>query len=88
MFRAENRAAVDAFYQAAMSAGGRDNGPPGIRAHYNANYYAAFVLDPEGHNIEAVYHGAPAHPKKAAATRKAAKSAPKKKPAVKRKKAR
>lgn len=55
-FRAENRAAVDAFYAAAMVAGGRDNGPPGIREHYHVNYYAAFVLDPEGHNIEAVTH--------------------------------
>jgi catechol 2,3-dioxygenase-like lactoylglutathione lyase family enzyme len=55
-FAAESRAAVDAFYAAAMAAGGRDNGPPGIRAHYHPNYYGAFVLDPEGHNIEAVCH--------------------------------
>ena len=53
---ARDRPAVDAFYQAAMAAGGRDNGPPGIRAHYHPNYYAAFVFDPEGHNIEAVCH--------------------------------
>ncbi|MBR0773767.1 VOC family protein [Bradyrhizobium diazoefficiens] len=53
---AKDRATVDAFYKAAMAAGGRDNGPPGIRAHYHANYYGAFVLDPDGHNIEAVCH--------------------------------
>jgi catechol 2,3-dioxygenase-like lactoylglutathione lyase family enzyme len=51
---ASDRATVDAFYQAAISAGGRDNGAPGIRAHYHPNYYGAFVLDPDGHNIEAV----------------------------------
>lgn len=55
-FRAASRAAVDAFYQAAMAAGGRDNGAPGIRAHYHPDYYGAFVLDPDGHNIEAVCH--------------------------------
>jgi catechol 2,3-dioxygenase-like lactoylglutathione lyase family enzyme len=55
-FRVGNRAQVDAFYQAALSAGGRDNGAPGIRAHYHPNYYGAFVLDPDGHNIEAVCH--------------------------------
>ncbi|HEV8444620.1 MAG TPA: VOC family protein [Steroidobacteraceae bacterium] len=55
-FRAANRAQVDAFYQAAIAAGGRDNGAPGIRAHYHPNYYGAFVLDPDGHNIEAVCH--------------------------------
>ena len=54
--KADNRAAVDAFYKAAMGAGGRDNGPPGLREHYHANYYGAFVLDPDGHNIEAVCH--------------------------------
>ena len=53
---AHDRAGVDAFYAAAMAAGGRDNGPPGIRAHYHPNYYGAFVLDPDGHNIEAVCH--------------------------------
>ncbi|MGQ0686021.1 VOC family protein [Bradyrhizobium sp.] len=53
---ANDRAAVDAFYKAAMEAGGRDNGAPGIRAHYHPNYYGAFVLDPDGHNIEAVCH--------------------------------
>jgi len=53
---AKDRATVDAFYKAAMAAGGRDNGPPGLRPHYHANYYGAFVLDPDGHNIEAVCH--------------------------------
>lgn len=55
--RAKSHAAVDAFYAAALSAGGTDNGPPGLRAHYHSDYYAAFVLDPDGHNIEAVCHG-------------------------------
>jgi catechol 2,3-dioxygenase-like lactoylglutathione lyase family enzyme len=55
-FTAKDRASVDAFYAAAMAAGGRDNGPPGIRAYYHPNYYGAFVLDPDGHNIEAVCH--------------------------------
>jgi catechol 2,3-dioxygenase-like lactoylglutathione lyase family enzyme len=53
---AKDRATVDAFYQAARAAGGRDNGAPGLRAHYHPNYYGAFVLDPDGHNIEAVCH--------------------------------
>lgn len=55
-FTAESRAMVDAFYAAAMKAGATDNGAPGIRAHYHPNYYGAFVLDPDGHNIEAVCH--------------------------------
>lgn len=55
-FRAENREQVDAFYKAALSAGGRDNGAPGPRPHYHKDYYGAFVLDPDGHNIEAVCH--------------------------------
>ena len=55
---AKDRATVDAFYQAAIAAGGKDNGAPGIRAHYHPNYYGAFVLDPDGHNIEAVCHAA------------------------------
>lgn len=55
-FAAESRADVDAFYKAALAAGGRDNGAPGIRPHYHENYYGAFVLDPDGHNIEAVCH--------------------------------
>ena len=53
---AKDRATVDAFYQTALAAGGRDNGAPGLRPHYHANYYGAFVLDPDGHNIEAVCH--------------------------------
>ena len=52
----KERAAVDAFYKAALAAGAKDNGAPGIRAHYHPNYYGAFVLDPDGHNIEAVCH--------------------------------
>ena len=51
-----SRAQVDAFYKAAMAVGGKDNGPPGIRAHYHPNYYGAFVHDPDGHNIEVVCH--------------------------------
>ncbi len=57
-FRVPTRAAVDAFYEAALAAGGRDNGAPGLRQHYHANYYGAYVLDPDGHNIEAVCHDA------------------------------
>jgi catechol 2,3-dioxygenase-like lactoylglutathione lyase family enzyme len=55
-FATHSRADVDAFYRAAMAAGGRDNGPPGLRAYYHPNYYGAFVLDPDGHNVEAVCH--------------------------------
>jgi catechol 2,3-dioxygenase-like lactoylglutathione lyase family enzyme len=55
-FRAESRAQVDAFYRAAMAAGGSDNGAPGPRPQYHPHYYGAFVLDPDGHNIEAVCH--------------------------------
>jgi predicted lactoylglutathione lyase len=55
---AENRAQVDAFHRAALAAGGQDNGAPGPRPQYHANYYAAFVIDPDGHNIEAVCHQA------------------------------
>ncbi len=58
-FRADTRQEVDAFYDAALNAGGRDNGAPGERP-YGGYYYAAFVLDPDGHNIEAVYHRRPA----------------------------
>ena len=56
-FRASSPAEVDTFYRAALAAGGRDNGPPGPRPHYHAGYYGAFVLDPDGHNVEAVFHG-------------------------------
>lgn len=55
-FVASNRQQVEAFYRAALEAGGKDNGPPGLRPHYHANYYAAFVICPDGHNIEAVCH--------------------------------
>jgi catechol 2,3-dioxygenase-like lactoylglutathione lyase family enzyme len=55
-FTAQSRRDVDSFYKMALAAGGRDNGPPGIRAHYHTDYYGAFVLDPDGHNIEAVCH--------------------------------
>ena len=58
-FHADSRRQVDAFYKGALAAGGIDNGPPGVRAHYHANYYGAFVLDPDGHNIEAVCHFPP-----------------------------
>lgn len=57
-FRVPSRAAVNAFHEAALAAGGRDNGAPGLRPNYHPNYYGAFVLDPDGHNIEAVCHEA------------------------------
>ena len=59
-FSAETREQVRAFHRAALVAGGRDNGAPGIRAKYHPNYYGAFVFDPDGHNIEAVCHKAEA----------------------------
>ena len=55
-FTAENCSQVEAFYRAALEAGGKDNGAPGPRPHYHANYYAAFVIGPDGHNIELVCH--------------------------------
>jgi catechol 2,3-dioxygenase-like lactoylglutathione lyase family enzyme len=55
---AKDRPAVDAFHRAALAAGGKNNGAPGLRPHYHANYYGAFVLDLDGHNIEAVCHAA------------------------------
>ena len=55
-FTAANRRQVDAFHRAALAAGGKDNGAPGLRPHYHANYYAAFVIGPDGHNIELVCH--------------------------------
>ena len=55
-FTAENRQQVDAFHRAALEAGGKDNGGPGLRPQYSGKYYAAFVIGPDGHNIEAVYH--------------------------------
>ena len=57
-FAAATRAMVDAFYNAALAAGGTDNGAPGLRPHYHADYYGGFVLDPEGHNLEVVCHKA------------------------------
>jgi len=56
-FRAANEEEVDEFYRAAIEAGGTDNGAPGERPHYHEGYYAAFVRDPDGYNIEAVFHG-------------------------------
>lgn len=56
-FAADRREQVDAFYAAAIAAGGRDNGAPALRPEYSDGYYGAFVLDPDGHNIEAVCHG-------------------------------
>jgi catechol 2,3-dioxygenase-like lactoylglutathione lyase family enzyme len=61
-FDSESQGAVDAFHAAALEAGARDNGPPGLRLEYSDTYYAAYVLDPNGNNIEAVFHGdAPSH---------------------------
>ncbi|MCX7063645.1 MAG: VOC family protein [Proteobacteria bacterium] len=58
-FVAQTRAEVDAFYAAAIAAGGRDNGKPGVRTLYHPTYYGAFVFDPDGYNVEAVCHAAP-----------------------------
>jgi len=55
-FSAETRLQVDAFYRAALEAGGKDNGAPGLRSEYHAEYYAAFIIGPDGHNLEAVCH--------------------------------
>ncbi len=55
-FAAKTRELVDSFYQSAMNSGGKDNGAPGLRPHYHENYYGAFVIDPDGYNIEAVCH--------------------------------
>jgi len=55
-FTATSRKQVDDFYTAALAAGGKDNGAPGLRPHYHANYYGAFVIGPDGHNVEAVCH--------------------------------
>jgi catechol 2,3-dioxygenase-like lactoylglutathione lyase family enzyme len=57
-FTAKNRAEVDAFHAAALAAGAKDNGAPGLRPHYHPNYYGSFAIDPDGHNIEAVCHSA------------------------------
>jgi catechol 2,3-dioxygenase-like lactoylglutathione lyase family enzyme len=61
-FAARSRDEVRGFYAAAIAAGGKDNGAPGLRVHYHANYYGAFVIGPDGHNVEAVHHGAVAEP--------------------------
>jgi catechol 2,3-dioxygenase-like lactoylglutathione lyase family enzyme len=53
-FEVETREMVDAFHRVALAAGGKDHGPPGVRSHYSPTYYAAFVIDPDGHNLEAV----------------------------------
>jgi catechol 2,3-dioxygenase-like lactoylglutathione lyase family enzyme len=55
-FKAKDRATVDAFYKAALAAGGTENGKPGLRPHYHEHYYGAFILDPDGNNVEAVCH--------------------------------
>lgn len=55
-FAAQSRQQVAEFYRAALEAGGKDNGAPGLRPHYHANYYGAFVIGPDGHNVEAVCH--------------------------------
>lgn len=55
-FAAENREQVRAFHAAALAAGGKDNGAPGVRAHYHPHYYGAYVIGPDGHNVEAVCH--------------------------------
>lgn len=86
-FHTRDRKVVDAFYAAALRAGGRDNGPPGIRKDYHPNYYAAFVYDPDGHNVEVVCHAPPgaARPKaRAKPTAKAARKKVSKKKASKR----
>ena len=77
-FRSD-RARVDAFHAAGVAAGGVDNGPPGIRADYHPHYYAAFVLDPEGNNIEVVCHDAPGTTRKPAPARGASPRRPAKK---------
>ncbi|MBB5207630.1 VOC family protein [Chiayiivirga flava] len=56
-FQARDRAMVDAIHKAALAAGGKDNGAPGLRENYHPGYYAAFVIDPDGNNVEAVFHG-------------------------------
>jgi catechol 2,3-dioxygenase-like lactoylglutathione lyase family enzyme len=85
-FAVKSRGIVDAFYRAALAAGGRDNGPPGVRAHYHPNYYGAFVLDPDGNNVEAVCHYPPGGAPKArrAAPARSAKKRAAKKPPVRR----
>jgi catechol 2,3-dioxygenase-like lactoylglutathione lyase family enzyme len=78
---AADRPSIDAFHAAGLAAGGRDNGAPGLRAQYHPNYYGAFLLDPDGNNIEAVSHAPPGAPKarRASAKKAAKKKAPAKK---------
>ena len=78
---AAERAHIDAFHAAGLSAGGTDNGPAGLRPDYHPHYYAAFILDPEGNNIEVVCHDAPGAPKAKASKKTAAKVKAKAKPA-------
>lgn len=75
--QAKDRKVVDGFYAAALPAGARDNGPPGIRKDYHPNYYAAFVLDPDGHNLEVVCHSPVREAKRKPARAKAAARKPK-----------
>jgi catechol 2,3-dioxygenase-like lactoylglutathione lyase family enzyme len=82
-FHAKDHASVDRYYAAAIGAGGRDNGAPGLRLDYHPNYYGAFVYDPSGHNIEAVCHAPPAAARKKAPARKAARTASQRKGAGK-----
>jgi catechol 2,3-dioxygenase-like lactoylglutathione lyase family enzyme len=77
-FRAD-RARVDAFHAAALAAGGTDNGAPGLRADYHPHYYAAYVIDPDGNNIEVVCHDPPGQPRKLAPARGASPRRPAKK---------
>ena len=76
-FVAPSRTGVDGFHAEALGAGAQDNGPPGLRPHYHRHYYGAFIIDPDGHNIEAVCHAPPAAPKpapkRAGATKRRAK---------------
>ncbi len=81
-FAASSRAAVDAFHAAGLAAGARDNGAPGLRAHYHPNYYGAFIDDPSGHHLEAVIHTPPAAARKPAARKPAARKAPARKAAL------
>jgi catechol 2,3-dioxygenase-like lactoylglutathione lyase family enzyme len=81
-FSADDRDVVDAFYEAAIAAGGQDNGKPGVRADYHPTYYAAFVLDPDGHNVEVVCHAPPGGATKRAPRKAAAKRTPARKGAA------
>jgi catechol 2,3-dioxygenase-like lactoylglutathione lyase family enzyme len=83
-FAAPSRSAVDAFHAAALGAGARDDGRPGLRPHYHPSYYGAFVVDPLGHPIEAVCHQAPPAPRRAAKKAVSKKKTASKKPAAKR----